>query len=98
MTYSIVREVVVVMSQWWSDIKVNLYARPDVIDKLGKEKAVLVMNHKFQLDWIATWLMARNFGSLQVKLQFCHSYFVDGMLNHLNIMGHVQLQPIGCHN
>ena len=59
--------VLLSMAQWWSDVRVNLYARPELIEKLGKEKAVFVMNHKFQLDWLATWIMALNFGSLQVS-------------------------------
>ena len=56
------------VATWLADIEVNLYAHPDVIAKLGKEKAVVVMNHRYHLDWLALWIVSEYFGNLKVML------------------------------
>ena len=54
------------IATWWSDIEVNLYAHSDVMEKLGREKAIVVMNHKYHLDWLALWIVMEKLGNLKV--------------------------------
>ena len=58
--------VIILIAQWWSDIKVHVYAHPNVLARFGKEKVLVVMNHKYHLDWVACWIMMCYYGILQV--------------------------------
>ncbi|CAK8687851.1 unnamed protein product [Clavelina lepadiformis] len=53
------------ISQWWANIDITLHARPDDMTKFGKEKALLVMNHKCQLDWVVIWCLGHYYDVLQ---------------------------------
>nr|CAB3220647.1 1-acyl-sn-glycerol-3-phosphate acyltransferase delta-like [Phallusia mammillata] len=52
-------------AQWWADISVNLYVRTRDLKYLGKEKAVVILNHKSQLDWITLWTVGNSFGVME---------------------------------
>uniref|UniRef100_H2YZG9 Phospholipid/glycerol acyltransferase domain-containing protein n=1 Tax=Ciona savignyi TaxID=51511 RepID=H2YZG9_CIOSA len=53
------------IAQWWSDIDVSVTAHPDDAIKFGNENAILLLNHKCQLDWIVTWIVANYYGIMQ---------------------------------
>lgn len=47
----------VFMAEWWSGTDVQLYIDKDDFEKYyGKEHAYLVMNHRYDVDWIVGWV------------------------------------------
>lgn len=44
---------------WWACIKVNLYADADTLQLLGKEHALVLSNHRSDIDWLIGWVMAQ---------------------------------------
>ena len=40
------------------------------LSKIGKEHAIVVMNHKYDIDWLMGWIMADRHGVLGVNLRF----------------------------
>ena len=75
--------VIPAISQWWANIDITLHARPDDMTKFGKEKALLVMNHKCQLDWVVIWCLGHYYDVLQVKLRSDYVLLLGRLLNNL---------------
>lgn len=48
-------------------MKVNFYTTPEDANKFNKESAVVVMNHKYDIDWAIGWVMADRCGILGVR-------------------------------
>nr|CAB3220646.1 1-acyl-sn-glycerol-3-phosphate acyltransferase gamma-like [Phallusia mammillata] len=46
------------VAQWWSGMEVYLYARPGEFEKLGTESIIAILNHRGQLDWVVSWVVA----------------------------------------
>lgn len=53
---------------WWACIKVNLYADADTLQLLGKEHALVLSNHRSDIDWLIGWVMAQRAGCLGSSL------------------------------
>lgn len=49
---------------WWANIKVELYADQETFELLGKEHALLICNHRSDIDWIVGWVLAQRAGCL----------------------------------
>ncbi|BBN04344.1 lysophosphatidic acid acyltransferase / lysophosphatidylinositol acyltransferase [Marchantia polymorpha subsp. ruderalis] len=49
---------------WWAGVKVRLYADGEAMKYLGKEHALLICNHRSDIDWLVGWLLAQRFGCL----------------------------------
>ena len=58
--------VIPAIAQWWSGIDVHLYLGQQELAQFGKEKAIVVMNHKGELDWVISWICSDHFRVLQV--------------------------------
>ncbi|XP_050390824.1 1-acyl-sn-glycerol-3-phosphate acyltransferase gamma [Patella vulgata] len=52
------------LGEWWSGSECLLYTSPEVLKMVGKEHILVVMNHKYDIDWLMTWLLAERFGML----------------------------------
>ncbi|CAM6103249.1 unnamed protein product [Calypogeia fissa] len=50
--------------EWWADVKVKLYTDPETLRLLGKEHALLICNHRSDIDWLVGWLLAKRAGCL----------------------------------
>ncbi len=47
------------VADWWSGSQVIIYSREEhLMDTLGKEHGLIVMNHHYELDWLYGWMMA----------------------------------------
>ncbi|KAB2606154.1 1-acyl-sn-glycerol-3-phosphate acyltransferase 3 [Pyrus ussuriensis x Pyrus communis] len=44
---------------WWAGIKVELYVDSETFQLMGKEHALLISNHKSNIDWLVGWLVAQ---------------------------------------
>ncbi|CAF3334077.1 unnamed protein product [Rotaria sp. Silwood2] len=52
-------------TQWWSKSNCVLYINPDDLEKIQKEHAIVIMNHKYDIDWIAGWIICQRIGIMQ---------------------------------
>ncbi|XP_061337941.1 1-acyl-sn-glycerol-3-phosphate acyltransferase 3-like [Gastrolobium bilobum] len=49
---------------WWAGFKVNLYVDSETFQLIGKENALLICNHKSDVDWLIGWVLAQRYGCL----------------------------------
>ncbi|XP_031123061.1 1-acyl-sn-glycerol-3-phosphate acyltransferase PLS1 isoform X1 [Ipomoea triloba] len=49
---------------WWANIKVELYIDPETYELLGKENAVIISNHRSDIDWLVEFILAQRAGCL----------------------------------
>ncbi|RWS15252.1 1-acyl-sn-glycerol-3-phosphate acyltransferase delta-like protein [Dinothrombium tinctorium] len=55
----------VALSEWWAKNKLTIYfADQESHDHFGKEHALAVMNHKYEIDWLYTWTLSDKFHCL----------------------------------
>ncbi|CAN8288312.1 unnamed protein product [Cochlearia groenlandica] len=53
---------------WWACIKINLYADEETLELFGKEHALVLCNHRSDIDWLIGWVMAQRAGCLGSSL------------------------------
>ncbi|XXG48600.1 hypothetical protein AAC387_Pa02g3001 [Persea americana] len=49
---------------WWGGVKVDVYADSETFQSLGKEHALVVSNHRSDIDWLVGWVLAQRSGCL----------------------------------
>ncbi|KVH94730.1 Phospholipid/glycerol acyltransferase [Cynara cardunculus var. scolymus] len=49
---------------WWAGVKVQLYTDPETLEMMGKEHALVIANHKSDIDWLIGWVFAQRSGCL----------------------------------
>ncbi|XP_057815530.2 1-acyl-sn-glycerol-3-phosphate acyltransferase 2 [Cryptomeria japonica] len=49
---------------WWAGVKIRVYTDADTWKLMGKEHALLVCNHRSDIDWLVGWVLAQHFGCL----------------------------------
>ncbi|ELW63277.1 1-acyl-sn-glycerol-3-phosphate acyltransferase delta [Tupaia chinensis] len=54
----------VMLLEWWSGTECTIYTDPRAFPKYGKENAIVVLNHKFEIDFLCGWSLAERFGVL----------------------------------
>ena len=42
----------VTIAQWWSNSDFYIYIKDEDLKQLGKENVIVVMNHKYDIDWL----------------------------------------------
>ncbi|CAI9718224.1 1-acyl-sn-glycerol-3-phosphate acyltransferase delta isoform X1 [Octopus vulgaris] len=52
------------LGQWWSGTECVLYIEPSDLQYIGKEHALVIMNHKYDIDWLMGWILTERFGML----------------------------------
>ncbi|UJR37543.1 hypothetical protein I4U23_030245 [Adineta vaga] len=52
-------------AQWWSRSDCVLYAYPEDVEKVRSEHAIVIMNHKYDIDWLAGWIICQRLGIIQ---------------------------------
>ena len=52
------------MAQWWSGSDFVLYCSEETLKNIGKENAISVLNHKYEIDWLCAWLLCQRTGLL----------------------------------
>lgn len=53
--------------EWWSGTECVIHTDPQAYPKYGKENAIVVLNHKFEIDFLCGWSLAERFGVLGVS-------------------------------
>jgi lysophosphatidic acid acyltransferase/lysophosphatidylinositol acyltransferase len=60
---------VVFLVEWWSGSHSGLIIDPEVVKNyLGKEHALLLLNHGCEVDWLMGWAICDKFGVLGVSV------------------------------
>uniref|UniRef100_A0A6N2MZH4 1-acylglycerol-3-phosphate O-acyltransferase n=1 Tax=Salix viminalis TaxID=40686 RepID=A0A6N2MZH4_SALVM len=54
----------IVLVDWWANLKIEVYADDETFELLGKEHALVISNHKSDLDWLIGWILAQRSGCL----------------------------------
>ncbi|CAO2831763.1 unnamed protein product [Amaranthus hypochondriacus] len=49
---------------WWARVQIKVFADAETFQQLGKEHALLVPNHKSDIDWLVGWVLAQRAGCL----------------------------------
>ncbi|KAJ8385483.1 hypothetical protein AAFF_G00185790 [Aldrovandia affinis] len=61
--YSITSQMVALL-EWWSGTECVLYSDPESAVHYGKESAIVVLNHNFEIDFLCGWTFCERFGVL----------------------------------
>ncbi|KAJ8248281.1 hypothetical protein GJAV_G00240320 [Gymnothorax javanicus] len=61
--YSIASQMVALL-EWWSGTECTLYTDPESYKLYGKESAIVVLNHNFEIDFLCGWTFCERFGVL----------------------------------
>ncbi|XP_053317200.1 1-acyl-sn-glycerol-3-phosphate acyltransferase delta [Spea bombifrons] len=54
----------VMLLEWWSGTDCTLYCDPEGYPKYGKESAIVILNHNFEIDFLCGWNFCERFGVL----------------------------------
>lgn len=57
----------VMLLEWWSGTECTLYTDQATVDKFGKEHAIIILNHNFEIDFLCGWTMCERYGILGVS-------------------------------
>ncbi|CAD6253012.1 unnamed protein product [Miscanthus lutarioriparius] len=49
---------------WWAGVKVQLHADEETYRSMGKEHALIISNHRSDIDWLIGWILAQRSGCL----------------------------------
>ncbi|PON59039.1 Phospholipid/glycerol acyltransferase [Parasponia andersonii] len=49
---------------WWAAIKVELHTDSETFQLMGKEHALVISNHRGDIDWLVGWVLAQRSGCL----------------------------------
>ncbi|XP_076466406.1 1-acyl-sn-glycerol-3-phosphate acyltransferase delta-like [Babylonia areolata] len=52
------------LAQWWSGTEVLIYMDEEDKKLVGKEHVLVMMNHKYDIDWLMAWILSERFGML----------------------------------
>ncbi|XP_012714752.2 1-acyl-sn-glycerol-3-phosphate acyltransferase delta [Fundulus heteroclitus] len=63
LAYCIASQMVAAL-EWWSGTECSLYTDPESYQLYGKENAIVVLNHAFEIDFLCGWTFCERFGVL----------------------------------
>ncbi|MEJ1288085.1 1-acylglycerol-3-phosphate O-acyltransferase 3 [Cricetulus griseus] len=63
LAYSLWSQLVMLL-EWWSCTECTLFTDQATVDHFGKEHAVIILNHNFEIDFLCGWTMCERFGVL----------------------------------
>ncbi|CAN6577070.1 unnamed protein product [Malus baccata var. baccata] len=49
---------------WWAGVKIQVYTDPETFRLMGKEHALVICNHRSDIDWLVGWVLAQRSGCL----------------------------------
>ncbi|KAJ0982343.1 hypothetical protein J5N97_010598 [Dioscorea zingiberensis] len=81
---------------WWAGVEVRVYADSETFKSMGKEHALVICNHRSDIDWLVGWILAQRSGCLGSTLAVMKKsskflpipFFWDNFCNHsLQVIG-----------
>lgn len=61
---------IVFIGEWWSSSTCAILTDDETWSKMGKEHAIVIMNHSFEVDWLMGWLVCEQSRLLAVSYVF----------------------------
>ena len=58
----------VMLLEWWSGTDCTLYTDQATVDSFGKEHAIIILNHNYEIDFLCGWTMCERYGILGVSV------------------------------
>ena len=56
------------LGQWWAGSNCTIHCEnPDDIHMIGKEHSIVLMNHKYDIDWLMGWILSERMAMLGVS-------------------------------
>jgi len=56
------------LGQWWSGSDCTLHMdHPEDVKYIGQEHAIVMMNHKYDIDWMMGWILSERLSMLGVS-------------------------------
>lgn len=49
---------------WWARVQIKVFTDPETFRQMGKEHALVICNHKSDIDWLVGWVLAQRAGCL----------------------------------
>ena len=66
------------IANYWGDMEFVLYCKDEDFKAIGKENSFIVINHKYELDWLVCWVMCQRANLLGVSGVFCSNFLYFG--------------------
>lgn len=44
--------VLTVLGEWWGHLEIKFYGKKEDYEKIGKEHAIVLPNHRSDIDWL----------------------------------------------
>ncbi|XP_046438320.1 1-acyl-sn-glycerol-3-phosphate acyltransferase gamma-like isoform X6 [Daphnia pulex] len=64
---------IVFIGEWWSSSTCAILTDDETWSKMGKEHAIVIMNHSFEVDWLMGWLVCEQSRLLAAaSVEFAH--------------------------
>ena len=55
------------LAQWWSGSECDVFVENmEDLKYFGKEHVLAIMNHKYDIDWLMSWMVCERLGMLAV--------------------------------
>eukprot|EP00850_Spirogloea_muscicola_P007874 SM000041S15433 [mRNA] locus=s41:68104:70878:- [translate_table: standard] len=58
--------------EWWGRSEVRVYTDAGTFEMMGKEHALLICNHRSDIDWVVGWVLAK-VGTAEERVSWRHS-------------------------
>ena len=56
------------MGQWWSGSNCTVHLEdPEDLKMIGREHSIVMMNHKYDIDWLMGWILSERLAMLGVR-------------------------------
>ncbi|XP_028413146.1 1-acyl-sn-glycerol-3-phosphate acyltransferase delta-like [Dendronephthya gigantea] len=68
--------------EWWGKLDLKFYGKKEDYDKLGKEHALVLPNHRSDIDWMIGWIICERTGILGGT-----KCYMKGYLKYLPVLG-----------
>lgn len=73
---------IVFIGEWWSSSTCAILTDDETWSKMGKEHAIVIMNHSFEVDWLMGWLVCE-----QSRLLASSKVFIKKSIKWIPIIG-----------
>lgn len=67
---------------WWSNSEIDFYFLPEDLKYLGKEHTALIVNHRYDMDWLCSLILCDHFRTMR-GIQA----FIKDMLKFVPVVG-----------
>lgn len=65
------------LAEWWSSSTCLIYTDEKTWTQMGTEHAILLLNHSYEVDWVFSWFLCEQIGTLGVGVAYylqVHNY------------------------